>query len=79
MKLIDIIIIGIMICCVTVVVQVYYNQMEKECIRNPLVYGARVYENKFNHTFAGQGSFIDVIGNSPVFYFNSENLTIKYP
>ena len=67
-----------MICCFVVVVQIYYNTQEKECLSNPLVYGAKKYEEIYNVTFYGVGSFIDV-KKSPIIYFNSNNVTFVNP
>lgn len=75
---IDIIIIGVMICCVTVVVQIYFNTIYRECINEPLVYASKFYEEKYGYPFQGSGSFVRG-GQSPIIYFDSYGVSVENP
>jgi hypothetical protein len=75
---IDIIIIGILICCVVAFIQIYYNMRYKECISNPLTYAARQLEERYGKPFQGSGAFI-MEGTSPIIYFNRYNITVDNP
>lgn len=77
---ISIIVIGIMISCVTIATQYYFNIQTRECVNNPLVYSAKYFEEKYGYPFQGSGSFI-LSGNkiSPIIFFNSYNITLQQP
>jgi len=51
----------------------YFYINNRECMENPLSYGARYYSNLYGEEFVGSGSFIRE-GNSPIIYFNSEKI-----
>ena len=75
---IDVIIIGIMICCVVIAIQYYFNIKARECIREPLVYAAKYYEETYGYPFRGSGYFI-MEQSSPIIYFDSYGVTSKAP
>lgn len=72
---IDIIIIAVLVSCVLVSVQYYLNMKNDSCIANPLVYGAKQYEDNYGVETIGTLSFKVEKGNYPTIYFNSVNVT----
>lgn len=59
--------------------QYYYNIQDKQCMSNPLVYGARQMSDTYEQEFIGTGYFITDGGQSPVIItFDSNNLTVLY-
>ena len=77
MKLLDKIIIGLMILCILIAAQYYYNQSNLECTSSPLTYGAKQLSEKYGLEFVGSGAFM-VQGTSPiVIYFDKNNITIE--
>lgn len=75
---IQIIVIAVMVTCVVVAMQYYYNSQMRECTSNPLVYASRYYEDKYGYPFFGSGSFI-VEGMSPTITFSSYGVEVKMP
>ena len=81
MKLTDyLLIFGIIIILTATVFSVtfYFNYKEKECVSNPLVYGARQIKNTYDIPVYGKVIFLDPQGReSPTIEFNSTNLNIS--
>ena len=73
---IDIFLIFILISCLIIGSQYYYNMNENSCIGNPLVYGAKEMTKLYGYEFIGAGSFL--VGNaiSPIITFNSTDIVI---
>lgn len=82
MKLSDyLLIFGIIILLTATVFAVtfYFNYTERECVSNPLSYGARQFRDRFDMPVYGRLVFIDPLGRTtPVIEFNSTDLKIKY-
>ena len=74
---VSIIIIGIMIVCVVLAVDFYYQGRVKECINNPLVYAAKSYEEDYGYPFEGSGSFIVDGKAHTTLYFSSDGVTVS--
>jgi hypothetical protein len=72
---ITIITIIIMVTCVLVAVQFYYNYTNQLCIKDPLAYASNYYEDKFGHRFIGTGSFIRKGGPPIIIAFDSSGST----
>lgn len=53
----------------------YYVNSVADCTSNPLVYGAKQYELYNDAEFVGTGRFLHP--NSPIYTFNSTDLTIQ--
>jgi len=70
--------VGAIILVGIIIVQVYYNEQKAECISDPLKYAAISYEETYGYPFSGSGS-LQIPGGrmSPIFYFNSEGVTIN--
>jgi hypothetical protein len=74
---IQVITIAVMIICVTVAVQYYFNMNVKTCIDNPLVYSAKYYSDKFGQEFYGVGRF-RMNGSSPIIInFDSDGVNVE--
>ena len=72
---IDLIIIVVMIICVVVSVQYFFNIQRGECTKNPLMFAAKQYESDYGFPFIGSGSFI-MAGQSPIVYFSSDGVVV---
>ena len=61
-----------------IVATIYITITERdECLNEPLVYGAKIMEQRFGYEFYGSGSFMVPAGKrSPIIIFNSHNITI---
>lgn len=54
------------------VIQYYFNSQRDECVRNPLVFGAKQMEETFGYPFVGSGFIFAPVGTEmPTFSFNS--------
>lgn len=53
----------------------YFHNQTQECINNPFVYGAKRLTENYGHEFVGSGHFL--FYGSPIYYFNSENITME--
>jgi hypothetical protein len=65
----------ILLVCVVVAVQYFYNEKYRECTGNPLVYSAKYYEERYDNRFEGTATFVDV-PNAPIIKFNSDNISV---
>lgn len=75
---VDLIIILIMFLCIIIGVAFYYVNTIQECTSNPLVYGAKAYEEKAGYEFVGIGFFKTPIEiRSPTINFNSKNISFS--
>jgi len=79
-KLIDyLILVLILTIFLTIVIlfQFYYNNLNNECLKEPLVYGAKKLSQQYGYNFTGYG-FFNVPSNirSPQITFNKYNITI---
>ena len=74
-KWIDIAIVIVMIICLNIAIQYYFNLTNDSCMNNPLVYAAEKYEEESGYPFQGSGSFIRQ-GKSPIIYFSSDGLDV---
>jgi len=69
---------AIMLICIVVAVQVFYNAEIRECISEPLSYGARQLEDQYGFPFQGSGVFIMEHGDSPItIMFSGDGVTSK--
>ncbi len=75
---ITIITIVIMVSCLLIAIQFYYNSINKECLRDPLAYASKYYEEKFGHKFIGTGSFIRRGGPPTIIAFDSSGSTFTW-
>jgi hypothetical protein len=79
MKLIDLITIVVavvMVGCVLVALQYYYNSTRNECVADPFKYGSKVMENKYGVPFYGTGVVSVKDGLSIIVSFDSNGTTI---
>ena len=72
---IDIVIIIVMIICLVVAIQYYFNMQNDSCMNNPLVYASEKYEEEYGYPFQGSGTFLRE-GSSPIIYFSSYGLEV---
>lgn len=70
---------GIVISTGIVCVQIYYNEMHRECLKDPLAYSSTLYEERFGYEFVGSGYLLVDKGKSPTFSFSKEGTNIQYP
>jgi len=77
LKLLDKIVIGVMILCVLISIQIYYNIKADECISNPLVYGAKQLSERYGYDFTGSGTFLGENLQAPIIYFDKHNITVE--
>ncbi|MAG26674.1 hypothetical protein CMI47_14125 [Candidatus Pacearchaeota archaeon] len=73
---VSIIAIGLMMSAVSVVVIIYYQSLQQECVSNPLVYAAQTYEDAYGYDVHGTLNLITP-GNiiAPTIYFNSKEVS----
>ncbi len=74
---IDIIIIGVMILCVTIAIQYYFNTQQRECVKEPLLYSAKYMEERYGYEFNGVGRFS--MEGGPIITFNKFGVEVEYP
>lgn len=56
----------------------YFAHIKNECLKEPLVYGAKQMKEKYGYEFTGWGMFeVPKNYNSPLVTFNSTALTIS--
>ena len=79
-KILNIIGIGLIITSGVIAVQVYYNEKTAECSADPLVYAAKMYEEKTGYPFSGTGSFSGGLNqvNFPIISFDSDGVDVSY-
>lgn len=71
----SIIVIGAMVSSITVAVITFYKMEHMECTSSPLTYAAQMYEEAYGYEAFGSLQLIHK--NSPVFYFNKQNITME--
>lgn len=73
---IQVITIAVIVTCVLVAVQYYYNTQVKICINDPLVYAANMYEDMYGYPFRGSGYFVMEGSNTITITFDKNNSEI---
>ena len=67
----------IIVGCVLVIIQFYYNSERDECIKDPLAYGSKMIEESYGYTFYGTGLLIIPNGSSFSMSFTSNGTTLE--
>lgn len=76
--IIDLLIVGVMIASLVVSLQYYFNIQNNECVRDPLIYGIKYYEDKFQHKFIGNLVMIRESGNPFIIYYDNTSINLTY-
>lgn len=74
----EVIAIGLIILGGVLAMQIYYNEKHGECSSDPLVYAAKLYEEKTGYEFIGTGYFL-INGESPRVSFSSYGVDVSFP
>jgi len=75
LTLLDGILLFILLFCVVVAIQYYYNMEMRDCLSDPLGYASRYYEKEYGYAFSGTGRFM--IPESPIIFFDKDGVTAK--
>ena len=78
-KWIDILIFVILFACVVLTIFYFYDRRKKECTSNPLVFGAKLYEQNYDVKAIGSLNLYPIgEGKLPTtIIFNSKNFTVQ--
>jgi len=68
-----------MVASLVIGITYYYNTENQSCISDPLVYGAKQLEDRFEYEFAGRGMFVGLPRGiaSPIITFNSSTVSFQ--
>ena len=69
----------LMFMSLVIAVQYYFNQINNECLSNPILYGAKQYEKTYSSNVYGSLTLVPIdINIKPVtFIFSSKNITVR--